>query len=447
MEAIEKTVFISYRRTGFAWAMAVWQNLTANGYDVFIDYEGIASGDFESAIVDNIRSRAHFVLILTPSALERCSEPGDWLRREIETALDCKRNIVPLMLEEFSFSTPAIANELTGSLAAVKKYNALRVPKDYFLEAMERLRDKFLAVPLSAVIQPPSASAKRAANKQRTAAKAAPRVHRQELWAQRCFERGYASSDPVEQIRSYSEAIRLQPDFFGAYNNRGIARGKMGDFEGALADCVEAIRLNPDFAEAYSNRGVARKAKGDFGGALADYAEAIRLKPDFADAYYGRGTARVGQGDLDGALADYTEALRLEPGYADAYSNRGFVRRAQGDLDGALADYAEAIRLKPNFAEVYNCRGIVRDTQGDLDGALGDYAEAIRLNPEYVNAYYNRGLLFRKMKQNAPAIADFQRYLTLGGGTQKGNTEKVEGLIRGLQEGRRPGLLGLLKRR
>jgi hypothetical protein len=37
MEGVEKTVFISYRRTNFAWAMAVWQNLTQNGYDVFID--------------------------------------------------------------------------------------------------------------------------------------------------------------------------------------------------------------------------------------------------------------------------------------------------------------------------------------------------------------------------------------------------------------------------
>src|SRR4029077_20834818 len=143
MECIEKTVFISYRRTNIPWALAISQNLTHYGYDVFFDFNGIASGDFEQVILGNIRARAHFVVLLTPSALERCQEPGDWLRREIETALETKRNIVPLMLEGFDFGTPAIANQLTGKLDALKRYNALGVPVEYFMEAMGRLRERF----------------------------------------------------------------------------------------------------------------------------------------------------------------------------------------------------------------------------------------------------------------------------------------------------------------
>src|SRR5215831_2688789 len=99
MPRIEKTVFVSYRRTNISWALTIFQNLTQHGSDVFFDYEGISSGDFEQIILQNIRSRAHFLVLLTPSALQRCVEPDDWLRREIETALDCQRNIVPLFLE------------------------------------------------------------------------------------------------------------------------------------------------------------------------------------------------------------------------------------------------------------------------------------------------------------------------------------------------------------
>src|SRR5690606_38062348 len=94
MGRIEKTVFISYRRTNFYTALAVYQYLTQHGYDVFFDYQSIDSGDFTKAILENIEARAHFVLILSPSELERCNQPGDWLRREIETAIDLKRNIV-----------------------------------------------------------------------------------------------------------------------------------------------------------------------------------------------------------------------------------------------------------------------------------------------------------------------------------------------------------------
>jgi hypothetical protein len=45
---VEKTVFISYRRTNMPWAKAISQNLIQHGYDVFLDLTGIASGDFEA---------------------------------------------------------------------------------------------------------------------------------------------------------------------------------------------------------------------------------------------------------------------------------------------------------------------------------------------------------------------------------------------------------------
>jgi len=124
MGRIEKTVFLSYRRTNFPWALAIFQDLTQHGYDVFFDFTTIASGDFESVILENIRARAHFLVLLTPSALERCGEPEDWLRREIETALSIQRNIVPLTLEGFDFGSPGIDSQLTGPLAALKRYNA-----------------------------------------------------------------------------------------------------------------------------------------------------------------------------------------------------------------------------------------------------------------------------------------------------------------------------------
>jgi hypothetical protein len=101
MARIEKTVFISYRRTDEPWALAVFGDLTQHGYDVFVDYDGLASGNFETAILENIKARAHFLVLLTPTALERCGDPKDWMRREIEAALDSQRNIVPLMLESF----------------------------------------------------------------------------------------------------------------------------------------------------------------------------------------------------------------------------------------------------------------------------------------------------------------------------------------------------------
>jgi hypothetical protein len=173
MVRVEKTVFISYRRTDVPWALAIFLDLTSHGFDVFFDYDGIASGDFERVIIDNIRAKAHFLVLLTPSALERCTEPTDWLRREIEAALDNQRNLVPLMLGGFDFGAPSIASQLTGKLSALKHYNALSVPAAFFGEAMDRLRNKYLNVPLTAVLHPAAISAQLAAKEQKTATETA----------------------------------------------------------------------------------------------------------------------------------------------------------------------------------------------------------------------------------------------------------------------------------
>ncbi len=373
VERVEKTVFISYRRTNLPWALAIFQNLTNNGFDVFFDYEGVASGDFESVILGNINSRAHFLLLLTPSALERCGDPGDWLRREIEAALDSERNTVPLMLEGFDFGTPSIASQLTGKLATLKRYNGLSIPPAYFMEAMERLRTRFLNVPLKSVQHPASASAQQAATEQKVAAEAAPEVQEEELTAQQWFERGFAATNLEEEIRFYTEAIRLNPDYILAYYNRGIAHRDRGAIESALQDFEQAIRLKPDFGAAFNNRGTVLQAKGDLEGALQDYEQAIRIEPDSAFAIHDRGTVHQAKGDLDSALQDYDQAIRLKPDYAEAFYSRGSARRAKGDLEGALQDYDQAIRLKPDYAEAFYSRGHSRKAKGDLEGALQDY--------------------------------------------------------------------------
>jgi hypothetical protein len=193
MEGVEKTVFLSYRRTNVPWALAIFQNLTYHGYDVFFDYTAIGSGDFEQIIVGNIAARAHFLVLLTPSALEGRNEPGDWFRREIETALSYKRNIVPVMLDGFDFRTPQFVNRLTGPFAQLKRYNGITVPPAYFDEAMERMRRQYLDVPLTAVLHPPSSPVLNAAMEQKAAAGAAPAIREKQLTDQHLFERKVAS--------------------------------------------------------------------------------------------------------------------------------------------------------------------------------------------------------------------------------------------------------------
>lgn len=164
MPAEGRKVFISYRRALSAWAArAVYQHLVAAGYDVFMDVESLSSGEFRSIILRQIEARPHFLVILTPGALKRTHEAGDWLRQEVEHALDSGRNIVPIAEDGFSYEAEERDlpdGRLPPSLSPLKGHNWLPMPASqrYFKAAMEDLTQNFLArsVP-AAIARTPSA--------------------------------------------------------------------------------------------------------------------------------------------------------------------------------------------------------------------------------------------------------------------------------------------------
>ena len=157
---MNKKIFLSYRRELSKYeARSVYQHLRSEGYDVFMDVESIDSGEFAAIILNQIAARPHFLIILTPGALARTKDRNDWLRREIEFALEQKRNIVPVMMSACNFEDEEKRHprkELPGKIKELKKYNWLNVHDDYFEAAMKKLTGRFLKQPADvSLFKPP----------------------------------------------------------------------------------------------------------------------------------------------------------------------------------------------------------------------------------------------------------------------------------------------------
>lgn len=114
-----------------------------------------------------------------------------------------------------------------------------------------------------------------------------------------------------EAISEYDEAIRLDPQFAVAYNNRGNAYAGLGQYEKAIADLDEAIRLRPKVALAYNNRGNAYNNLRKFKRAIQDLDEAIRLDPQLTEAYAGRALAYIFLSKHVDAQQDIERAVEL----------------------------------------------------------------------------------------------------------------------------------------
>ena len=56
--------------------------------------------------------------------------------------------------------------------------------------------------------------------------------------------------------------------------NRGCAKFKNGDYQGAISDNNKAIDINPEYAAAYRMRGINKELLGDLKGACDDWRKA-----------------------------------------------------------------------------------------------------------------------------------------------------------------------------
>jgi len=107
-------------------------------------------------------------------------------------------------------------------------------------------------------------------------------------------------------MSAYNRTLELDPTYALGYYSRGTVEQTKGDLDGAIADYSQAIQRDPKLAAAdrnlarikqglsdpngainpaanvqnaisYNDRGIAKQKKGDLDGAIADFTQAIKL--------------------------------------------------------------------------------------------------------------------------------------------------------------------------
>lgn len=392
----EKTVFISYRRSASRWiTRAIFHSLKDAGYEPFMDVENVNAGEFERIILGQIAARAHFLAVLSFESLERLEEPNDWLRKEIEYAIDKERNIIPVL--HGGLRMEQAKPHLTGKLEFIPKLNALTIPADYFDEAMNRLCTRFLKLPVYIDIEEPQPKEKEIAQRKLAEIEQENTPTPNELTAEEWFNRGYE--------------LRI--------NNR---------LNEALVAFNNSINLNPQSAWAHNYRGNIYFDLENYDKAMVDYNEAIYLNPEHEWAYIDRGHAYLKQKDFDKALSDFNKAIQLDPEIAFAYIERGIYFLFLDDYDNAIRDFNKAIQINPRDPYTYNKRGEVFFHLKKYNEAINDFKKAIQLNPNITYFHTNLGETFMKLKEYSMAINIFVKALSIDptDGFAKRNLEKAK---------------------
>ena len=131
----EFEIFISYRRAGGEdMAGRIADRLRSFGYSVFYDVESMRAGKFNSQIYAAIDGCTDVLVVLPPNALERCSDPEDWVRIEIAYAIEKKKNIIPILMNGFDFP-----DDLPENIRTISDYEGIKVPQGFFDALITRL--------------------------------------------------------------------------------------------------------------------------------------------------------------------------------------------------------------------------------------------------------------------------------------------------------------------
>lgn len=145
-QIIDVDIFISYRRVdGRDYARNIMQALKIVGYPkVFFDYNSLRDGVFNTQILDAIYSCKDFILVISPLALKNCGREGDWVAREIRTAIKYHKKIIPIVIEDTFQGWPA---DFPNDLSSIKDIQFHKLMTDeYFEDSIDKLTKRLSTI-------------------------------------------------------------------------------------------------------------------------------------------------------------------------------------------------------------------------------------------------------------------------------------------------------------
>ncbi len=185
---------------------------------------------------------------------------------------------------------------------------------------------------------------------------------------------------PERALADLDRAIANDASDDVAWANRGVAKSRLGDFAGAIADCTRAIDLAPTVANRV-NRANAYATLHRNDEALADFDLALKAEPRNLAALLGRANANYESKRLTASLDDYTSIIEADPRNAMAYFKRGNIHLDLKDFRAAYSDFSESLKVEPNQAVVLLNRSIVAARLGRRSDAAKDERAALALDP------------------------------------------------------------------
>ena len=208
------------------------------------------------------------------------------------------------------------------------------------------------------------------------------------------------TDDMWSALRSFEQAIEIDPRFAGAYAGLSDTWQLLPDYgnvnarqglASAKTAALRAIALDSTLAEAHASLGaILDDYDHDRAGAEQAYRTAILLNPAYATARQWLAIHLADEARHDEAAEEIERARRLDPLSRIINTAVGAIRYFARDYPSAIAEYRAVVDRTPNFALGWALMGRVYLVSGQIDSALTTLQRSVRLSngdPSYEAVY------------------------------------------------------------
>jgi eukaryotic-like serine/threonine-protein kinase len=192
---------------------------------------------------------------------------------------------------------------------------------------------------------------------------------------------------PSQAIKTYQEAIDLDPAYYGGYHGLGVFYFYRGNYKEAAEQFQKSIERAPGLSDEYANLGAVLEELGRDSEAETALLTSLKLR-ESPDALNNIGAMRAYQKRDEEAVSYYKRAVALDPSNYILSENLGDSYRRLGRMSDAKAAYRQAMNLAMTMLKENPRLGYPRGHVAYFSARLGDrkraedeIEEALRLSP------------------------------------------------------------------
>ncbi len=203
-----------------------------------------------------------------------------------------------------------------------------------------------------------------------------------------------------------------------------------GDFADAADDLRTAIAQSPKEAGLYVRLGQVLASKRAYPEAIASYEQALAIAPNDLAAEMGLATAYRAVHNYEEARRVLEAAHRQHPRAAGPLAELGDMEIELQAYDAAIARLKAALALAPNDPEIRERLAVSYKSKGDTSAALEQIAIVVAHDPKNALGYFTRAQIYSDRNQDALALADAEKVVTLQPQNRRGRELLAKTLLR-----------------